>query len=162
MARIDQMWQMRQSGATLEWIDQAFGISRERVRRLLREHRGSTAMVGLLTRPQLAELAGCSLSYITKLRRRGIIQPVTIPSRKGGLWRVDSLGKVISYERPPRLRSERQSLHHDFGICYRLYEKQDDRWKWVAYLNLLRLRDRHPHLVDIKGASEVFVSMMPK
>lgn len=48
------------------------------------------------------------------------------------------------------------------GICYRLYEKQDDRWKWVAYLNLLRLRDRHPYLVDIKGASEVFVSMMPK
>lgn len=48
------------------------------------------------------------------------------------------------------------------GICYRLYEKHDNHWKWVAYLNLLRLRDRHPYLVEIKGASEVFVSMMPK
>lgn len=48
------------------------------------------------------------------------------------------------------------------GICYRLYEKKDDSWKWTAYLNLLKLRDRHPYHKNIDGASDVFVSLMPK
>ena len=48
------------------------------------------------------------------------------------------------------------------GVCYRLYEKQNKHWKWTAYLNLLKLRDRHPYYTDVKGASEVFINLMPK
>jgi len=92
------MWQMRQSGASLQSIGDAFGISRQRVGWLLQEHR-STAIIGLLSRSQVAELAGCRVSYISKLRRRGIIQPVAVPGRKWALWGADSLGKVISHQR---------------------------------------------------------------
>lgn len=48
------------------------------------------------------------------------------------------------------------------GLCYRLYEKHRGQWKWIAYFNLLRLKNRHPYYSDIKGASEVFVNLMPR
>lgn len=48
------------------------------------------------------------------------------------------------------------------GVCYRLYEKRDNDWPWVAYLNLLKLRESHPYDREIKGASNVFVTLMPK
>lgn len=48
------------------------------------------------------------------------------------------------------------------GICYRLYQKNGNDWPWVAYLNLLKLRERHPYYTEIKGASDVLVSLMPK
>lgn len=47
------------------------------------------------------------------------------------------------------------------GICYRLYRKTSETWKWAAYLNLLKLRNRHPYLTEIKGAPDVFLSLMP-
>lgn len=47
------------------------------------------------------------------------------------------------------------------GVCYRLYRKENDDWKWVAYMNLLKLKDSHPYYTDIKGAGEIFVKLMP-
>lgn len=48
------------------------------------------------------------------------------------------------------------------GLCYKLYEKRKRQWKCTAYFNLLRLKNRHPYYVDIKGASEVFVNLMAR
>jgi len=47
------------------------------------------------------------------------------------------------------------------GICYRLYRWENNKWNWKAYVNLLKLKDRHPYHTEIGGASEVFVSLMP-
>jgi hypothetical protein len=47
------------------------------------------------------------------------------------------------------------------GVCYRLYQRQNDLWEWEAYLNLLKLKDRHPYYTKIKGALDVFLSLMP-
>jgi len=48
------------------------------------------------------------------------------------------------------------------GICYRLYQKEDDRWVWKAYMNLLKLKDRHPYEIEIQGATNLFINLMPK
>ena len=48
------------------------------------------------------------------------------------------------------------------GICYRLYEKEDNSWVWKAYMNLLKLKDPHPYETDIEGATHLFVNLMPK
>lgn len=48
------------------------------------------------------------------------------------------------------------------GMCYRLYEKENNSWVWKAYMNLLRLRDAHPYEKGITGAAQLFVNLMPK
>ncbi len=48
------------------------------------------------------------------------------------------------------------------GVYYRLYERKDDGWEWAAYLNLLKFKDRHPYYAKIKGATDVFLSLMPR
>jgi hypothetical protein len=47
------------------------------------------------------------------------------------------------------------------GVCYRLYQRKNDLWEWRAYLNLLKLRNRHPYYTKIGGALDVFLSLMP-
>ena len=47
------------------------------------------------------------------------------------------------------------------GVSYRLYHRKNDLWEWEAYLNLLKLKDRHAYNVKIRGALDVFLSLMP-
>lgn len=47
------------------------------------------------------------------------------------------------------------------GICYRLYCKENGEWNWKAYMNMLNLKERHPYCVNIGGANEIFVKLMP-
>ena len=51
------------------------------------------------------------------------------------------------------------------GLRYRLYVKRGDKWDmkqdFKAYMNLLNLKDRHPYLEDVGGASDLCVSLMP-
>jgi predicted nucleic acid-binding Zn ribbon protein len=96
-ARVDSMQQMRQSGATLDQVGSCFGITRERVRWLLTEHYGSTKVQNLLTATELARLAGCSYSYIDKLKRRGVIQPAMVVGHGRTLWDRESVVAVIEY-----------------------------------------------------------------
>lgn len=52
------------------------------------------------------------------------------------------------------------------GTRYLLYVKRDDcEWDMkkhlAAYLNLLKLKDRHPYLAGVGGAPELFTNLMP-
>ena len=47
------------------------------------------------------------------------------------------------------------------GVSYRLYHRKNDLWEWEAYLNLLKLKDRHAYYVKIRGALDVFLNLMP-
>lgn len=96
-ARIDKMWRMRQSGATLRHIGDVFEVSGEWVRRLLVKHYGSTGIQHLLALQKLAELANCGLEYLMKLRYRGIIRPVKILKRKHTLWAPGTESKIATY-----------------------------------------------------------------
>ena len=96
--RTHQMWQMRQSGATLRHIADAFGLSREGVRKLLVKYYRSTRIGGLLAVYELAELASCGPGYISKLRYRGIIRPLEISGRKHTLWVEDTVATIIAYK----------------------------------------------------------------
>lgn len=91
------MYQMRQSGATLQQIGSPFGISRERVRQLLVKHYGSTRIQDLLTPAELSRLAGCSLRYIYKLTRRGVIQPAMVVGRGKTLWKPETTAAITTY-----------------------------------------------------------------
>jgi len=42
------------------------------------------------------------------------------------------------------------------GVCYRLYIRANEGWKWKAYCNLLRLKNCHPYQADIEGAPTLF------
>lgn len=49
------------------------------------------------------------------------------------------------------------------GGRYQLYTKSNDQdWYVSAYLNLLKLKDRHPYLADVGGAPELFMTLMPR
>ncbi len=48
------------------------------------------------------------------------------------------------------------------GERYQLYTKSDDQsWQVSAYLNLLKLKDRHPYWPSVGGAAKLFTSLMP-
>ena len=90
----DSLYQIRQSGATLQQIGSLFGISREGVRRRLTKHYGSTGIQGLLTTAELARL-GCTYRHIDKLQRRGIIQPAMVVGRGRKLWELGTIATII-------------------------------------------------------------------
>ena len=89
--------EMRQSAASLQQIASRFGVSRERIRQVLVEQYGSTKVNRLLGVAELARHAGCSQSYIRKLRRRGIIQPAKVVGKKRTLWKSETIDTIIQY-----------------------------------------------------------------
>lgn len=95
--RADNLYQIRQSGATLQEIASPFGISREAVRRRLTRHYGSTTIQDLLTTAELVRLAGCAYGDIDKLQRRGVIQPAMVVGRGRMLWESGTVAAVIIY-----------------------------------------------------------------
>lgn len=46
------------------------------------------------------------------------------------------------------------------GIRYSLFVKKKDEWIQKAYLNLLKLRKRHPYF-KVKGAPELLKQLLP-
>jgi len=97
LLKSEAMHQMRQSGASLQQIGNSFGISRERVRQLLTQYYGSTAVQDLLNTSELARLAGCSWNYIDKLERGGIIQPEKVVGWGRRQWPPQTVDIITSY-----------------------------------------------------------------
>jgi len=48
------------------------------------------------------------------------------------------------------------------GHRYRLYELTKNKWKFSAYLNISNPKQRHPFEKNVKGAQDVFLSLMNK
>ena len=48
------------------------------------------------------------------------------------------------------------------GCCYKLYKRQENQWKYSAYLNILKPKLKHPYEPKVKGAPDVFISLMGK
>ncbi|MBA7681489.1 hypothetical protein ES703_89828 [subsurface metagenome] len=48
------------------------------------------------------------------------------------------------------------------GCCYKLFKRENDKWLYNAYLNILKPRSRHPYEKNIGGAQDVFLSLMLK
>lgn len=96
------VFEMRQSGATLQQIAARFAVSRERVRQVLVRHYGSSRLQGLLGAAEIARYAGCTQSYIHKLRRRGIIQPAKVVGRGRTLWKPETADTIIAYRESQR------------------------------------------------------------
>lgn len=65
--------QMRQEGSTLQEIGDTLGISKERVRQLIKKHGGINR--GGLTRQELADYLCCSAQRLTKLEEAGVLHP---------------------------------------------------------------------------------------
>lgn len=95
--RPEIMYQMRQSGATLDQLGSRFGISRERARQLLIARYGSARVRKLLTTTELCRLVGCTWKYIDKLKWRGVIQPAMMVGHGRTLWKPESVVAVIEY-----------------------------------------------------------------
>jgi len=145
------MYQMRQSGASLQQIGSRFGISRERVRRLLVEHYGSTRIQELLTVAELSRLAGCSLGYIFKLRQQGIITPAIIgPGR--ALWLPEAVAAITTYIDRHRCRvchrplpSSRQTYcSQGCSIEGHRYKYKSEEYKRRHRERVKRWRAEHP------------------
>lgn len=95
--KLETMHQMRQSGTTLDQVGSRFGLTREGVRQLLIKHYGSTRVQNLLTATELTRLTGCDYSYISKLRRRGVIQPAMVVGHGRTLWKPETIATIILY-----------------------------------------------------------------
>ena len=48
------------------------------------------------------------------------------------------------------------------GCNYKLFDRKDDKWIYHAYLNILKPRSRHPYEEKIRGAQDIFLTLMPK
>ncbi len=46
------------------------------------------------------------------------------------------------------------------GCCYKLYIRKGSNWNYSAYLNILKLKRKHPYEPNVGGASDVFLSLM--
>ena len=130
--KLDIMYQMRQSGATLEQVGSRFSITREGARQLLIKHYGSTRVPGLLTTTQLCRRAGCTYSYIHKLKRRGVIQPANVVGRWRTLWRPETIATVILY-----------IDRHRCPVCHQpLSSNRHVYCSWQCYLEAHRYENR--------------------
>jgi DNA-directed RNA polymerase sigma subunit (sigma70/sigma32) len=67
--RHNQMQRLRQSGRTLQYIGDKFGLSRERVRQILVERYGSTKATQMLSRSKVAKKLNCAKSRLIKLEK---------------------------------------------------------------------------------------------
>jgi len=48
------------------------------------------------------------------------------------------------------------------GCCYKLFRRENDKWIYAAYLNILKPRARHPYEEKIGGAQDVFLTLMAR
>ena len=131
------MQRMRQSGNSLQQIGDRFGISRERVRRLLTKHYGSTRVQELLTPAEVARLAGCNYRHMVKLTRGGVIQPAMVVGRQRTLWQPATVAAIVSYIDRHRCRVCHRPLPSDRQVycchtCYleaRRYKNRPEAWR---------------------------------
>lgn len=94
--------EMVQSGASLEQIADELRVDREKLTGLLLKQHGSTQ--GVITTRDLARQACLTRSYISKLERRGIIQPVKIADRGDRLWSPETVATIIIFRDKNRKR----------------------------------------------------------
>lgn len=73
--------QLRDRGYSLQAIGGKFGVSKERVRQILKKRYGTTRILELTPREPLARLLGCSNSRLILLERRGVLNPILIGGR---------------------------------------------------------------------------------
>lgn len=74
--RAIQMKQMRDEGMTLQEIGDKYGITRERVRQLVKRRYKSTKMIHFYSRAQVAEILKCSYPKLVKLEKEGKLSPL--------------------------------------------------------------------------------------
>jgi hypothetical protein len=70
----------RNSGKSLRWLGQMFGVSHEQVRQILAKH--SLSRVTFLAEKTVAVKLGYPASWLIKIRKEGIINP----TKPGGHW----------------------------------------------------------------------------
>ena len=104
------------------------------------------------------------ISLFPKVFEKGIEPDVILESKRmgDGLRYAERQAKRYAQHFPSCDRLVASS-----GVRYQLYARQDDK-EWdmkkhlAAYLNLLKLKDRHPYLAGIGGASKLFTNLMPR
>lgn len=74
--RAIQMKQMRDEGLTLQEIGDKYGITRERVRQLIKRRYKTTRMIHFYTRAQVAEVLKCPYTKLAKLEKEGKLSPL--------------------------------------------------------------------------------------
>lgn len=134
--KFDNVYLMRQSGATLQEIATHFGTSRERVRQWLVKHYGSTKIHPYLTTVDLARKANCDLTYIYRLRRQGAISAVKVSGKKKLLWDPEVAYIVTQYVRSRLCR-----------VCKRPLPR--DRWAYCSeecYTQFFAEAQKHSYL----------------
>jgi len=93
------IYNMRQSGATLQQIADRIGRTKERVRQILVKNYGSTKH-DLISTEQLCEILGLSRNRIVELYEGGVISPVKEWNTDGGhylLWPPASVEQINIY-----------------------------------------------------------------
>jgi len=99
------VYNMRQSGATLQQIADKIGKTKERVRQILVQNYGSTRHQ-LISTEQLCRLSGLPRNQIVQLHQDGVIIPAVewnAGSRCYLLWSAATVEQVISYYKVHRL-----------------------------------------------------------
>jgi hypothetical protein len=48
------------------------------------------------------------------------------------------------------------------GIRYKLFDRNEDDWRYLAYMNLLTMKHNHPYYQDVKGAVDFFLALIPR
>lgn len=151
-AKPSSIYQMRQSGATLQQIANRCGISRERVRRLLIKYYGSTRIQDFLTMTELAHLAGCTQRYIYKLEQRGTIKPAKVIGRGRTLWDAETAATITLFIDSHRCRVCNEPVPSNRQVyCSRAcalkaprYENNPEQARRLQKARVAKWRATHP------------------
>ena len=144
-ATIELLIHERNSGKNLRQLGEMFGVSHERVRQILAKHNPS--LVTLLAESKVAVKLGYPISWLIKLRKEGIINPIKpgghwlyseeqvrkMPSLIAGMRRCDRCGKLRpqGYHRFCRECSQYRKQHRYSSLSPE--EKADYREKSSAW-----------------------------
>ncbi len=91
--RVSIIWDLRQSGLSLQAIGDKFDITRERVRQILEEHYETTRIERLFPRGKVVEFIGCDVQRLANLEKEGKVNPI----RSGGkhLYNFEEIKKAL-------------------------------------------------------------------
>lgn len=119
----------RQQPHSLEEVGDAFGVSRERVRQLLKEHYGTAEVAGLISGAALGEKIGASRETVTKLRKSGVIHPVKVGAKH--FYRIEHVESIKELYRQlctcPECGGAKTMPARACGGCW-----QKKRWKLLS------------------------------
>jgi len=160
------VYNLRQSGATLQQIADKIAMTKEGVRRILISNYGSTRH-GLISTQQLSKLAGLTPNRVVELYQGGVIIPVVEWDMRGHhyrLWSSDTVEQSTSYSNTHRGRRLCRMCHRpivakgNWVFCSKQCYEENHKYKYKS----AEAKKRHMRSITKYRAKQKKLAQAPR